>query len=96
MSLKGKSKSMTPTWVANGLAARSGMVPRKKVPIVAAVPLTEEVHPLRVRLMPVPAFKLTAISARARDHLAPGSAVFSDVLACFGDVTQLDAVIPPS
>lgn len=59
-----------------------------KVAFVAAVSLTEDDRPLRVRLTPVPGFTLKAISAWAKDHLAPGSAVFSDGLACFGAVTE--------
>lgn len=59
-----------------------------KVAFVAAVSLSEDDHPLRVRLTPVPGFTLKAISAWAKDHLASGSAVFSDGLACFGAVTE--------
>lgn len=57
-----------------------------KVPFVAAVSLTEDDRPLRVRLTLVSGFTLKAISAWASDHLAPGSAVFSDGLSCFGAV----------
>jgi hypothetical protein len=59
-----------------------------KVPFVAAVSLTEGDRPLRIRLTPVPGFTWQAISAWAKGHLAPNSAVFSDGLACFGAVTQ--------
>lgn len=59
-----------------------------KVPFVAAVPLTDDDRPLRVRLTLVSGFTLNAISAWASDLLAPGSAVFSDGLACFGAVTE--------
>jgi len=59
-----------------------------KVAFVAAVSLNEEDRPLRVRLTPVPGFTLKAVAAWAKDHLAPGSAVFSDGLACFGAVTE--------
>ena len=59
-----------------------------KVAFVAAVSLNEEDHPLRVRLTPVPGFTLKAVAAWAKEHLAPGSAVFSDGLACFGAVTE--------
>ncbi|SCZ86490.1 hypothetical protein NSMM_570005 [Nitrosomonas mobilis] len=45
------------------------------MPIVAAVSLTEDDHPLRVRLTPVSGFTLKAISAWAKDCLAPGSTV---------------------
>ena len=58
-----------------------------KVPFVAAVSLSEDDRPLRVRLTPVPGFTLKAIAAWAKDNLAPESAVFSDGLACFGAVT---------
>mgnify|MGYP003525270549 CR=1 FL=1 len=70
------------------VGGKVGRGSENKVPFVAAVSLTEEDRPLRVRLTPVPGFTLTAISAWARDHLAPGSAVFSDGLACFGAVTE--------
>lgn len=59
-----------------------------KVSFVAAVSLTDDHRPLRVRLTPVPGFTLKAIEAWAKDALAPGSAVFSDGLACFGAVTE--------
>jgi transposase-like protein len=59
-----------------------------KVAFVAAVSLSEDDRPLRVRLTPVPGFTLKAISAWAKDHLAPASAVFSDGLSCFGAVTE--------
>ena len=59
-----------------------------KVAFVAAVSLTEEHRPLRVRLTPVPGFTLKAVAAWAKDHLAPGSTVFSDGLACFSAVTE--------
>lgn len=59
-----------------------------KVPFVAAVSLSEDGRPLRVRLTPVPGFTLKVIAAWAKDHLSPESAVFSDGLACFGAVTE--------
>jgi len=59
-----------------------------KVPFIAAVSLTEEGHPLHVRLTQVPGFTLKAVAIWAKTHLAPNSAVFSDGLACFGAVTE--------
>ena len=59
-----------------------------KIPFVAAVSLTEDDRPIRVRLTPVAGFTLKAISSWAKDHLAPTSTVFSDGLACFGAVTE--------
>lgn len=59
-----------------------------KVPFVAAVSLTEEDRPLRVRLTPVPGFTSEAITAWAKNNVAPRSVVFSDGLACFTAVTD--------
>lgn len=47
-----------------------------KVSFIAAVSLNEDDRPLRVRLTPVPGFTLKAVSAWAKDHLAPASVVF--------------------
>ena len=59
-----------------------------KVAFVAAVSLTDDDRPMRIRLTPVPGFTLKAISDWAKAHLAPASTVFSDGLACFGAVTE--------
>lgn len=59
-----------------------------KVPFVAAISLSQEGRPLRVQLTPVPGFTLKAISAWAKDHLAPENTVLSDGLACFAAVTD--------
>jgi len=59
-----------------------------KIPFVAAVSLSENNRPIRVRFTPVAGFTLKAISSWAKDHLAPSSTVFSDGLACFGAVTD--------
>jgi transposase-like protein len=59
-----------------------------KWPFVAAVSLSEEDRPVRVRLTPVAGFTLKAIAAWAKNHLAPTSTVFSDGLACFAAVTE--------
>ena len=67
-----------------------------KVAFVAAVSLTEGDRPLRVRLTPVPGFTFKAVAAWAKDHLAPGSAVFSDGLACFGAVTEAGCTHHPT
>ena len=69
---------------------KAGRGSENKVAFVAAVSLSEDDRPLRVRLTPVSSFTLKAISAWAKEHLAPGSTVFSDGLACFGAVTEAD------
>lgn len=67
-----------------------------KVAFVAAVSLTEEDRPLRVRLTPVPGFTLKAVAAWAKGHLAAGSTVFSEGLACFGAVTEAGCTHHPT
>lgn len=67
-----------------------------KVPFVAGVSLTEENHPLRVRLTPVPGFTREAIATWATGNVAPGSVVFSDGLACFGAVTDAGCTHEPT
>ena len=54
-----------------------------KVPFVAAVSLSDDGHPLRIKLTPVSGFSLKAIGQWAQSSLAPGFTVFSDGLACF-------------
>lgn len=77
----------------------SGKVGRgseNKVPFVAAVSLSDEGHPLRVKLTPVSGFNLIAIGQWAKTHLAPGSTVFSDGLACFGAVSSAGCAHQPT
>lgn len=67
-----------------------------KVAFVAAVSLTVENLPLRVRLTPVPSFTLKAVAAWAKEHLATESVVFSDGLACFSAVTEAGCTHRPT
>jgi len=67
-----------------------------KVAFVAAVSLTMENLPLRVRLTPVPGFTLKAVAAWAKEHLATKSVVFSDGLACFSAVTEAGCTHHPT
>ena len=67
-----------------------------KIPFVAAVSLSDEGHPLRIKLTPVPGFTLKAIAQWARDHLSPGSTVFSDGLSCFSAVTNAGCAHRPT
>jgi len=67
-----------------------------KVPFVAAVSLSDDGHPLRIKLTPVPGFSLKAIAQWAPSCLAPGSTVFSDGLACFTAVTAAGCVHQPT
>lgn len=67
-----------------------------KVPFVAAVSLSDDGHPLRIKLTPVPGFTLKSIALWAKAHLAPGSTVYSDGLACFSAVTDVGCVHRPT
>ena len=67
-----------------------------KVPFVAAASLSDEGHPLRVKLTPVSGFNLVAIGQWAKTHLAPGSTVFPDGLACFGAVSSAGCAHQPT
>jgi transposase-like protein len=58
-----------------------------KTPFVAAVACDDEGHPVRMSMHVVGGFKLTEIARWAKRHLAPGSVVISDGLACFSAVT---------
>lgn len=66
---------------------KSGRGSENKIPFVAAVSLSDEGRPLRTKLIPVSGFSLSEIGQWARTHLASGSTVFSDGLACFAAVT---------
>ena len=59
-----------------------------KVAFVAAVSMSDEAHPLRIKLNTVSGFKLKAIAGWASKNLAAGSTVYADGLACFNAVTQ--------
>ena len=67
-----------------------------KVPFVAAVSLSDDGHPLRTKLSPVPGFSLNSIAQWAKTYLAPGSTVFSDGLACFAAVTAAGCAHQPT
>jgi len=62
-----------------------------KIPIVAAVSLNEAGPPIHARITVVSAFSSEANTDWAKRHLAPGSHVLSDVLACFCGVTKANS-----
>ena len=59
-----------------------------KTPFVAAVALNKEGHPIKMRMTVVDGFKTNVITDWAKRHLASGSAVISDGLACFKAVKE--------
>lgn len=65
----------------------AGRGSENKIPIVAAVSVNEAGRPVHAKITPVTGFSSEAIATWARDHLAPGSAILSDGLACFRSVT---------
>ena len=73
-----------------------GRCSENKVPFIAAVSVSYDGRPLRVKLTPVSGFKLKAISLLAQDHLVPDSAVLSDGLACFGTVSETACIYQPT
>ena len=68
---------------AGGKAGRGS---ENRIPIVAAVSLSEAGHPIHAKITPVTGFSSEAVGARARENPAPGCAVLSDGLACFRSV----------
>jgi len=66
---------------------KAGRGSENKIPIVAAVSLSEAGHPIHAKITPVAGFSSEALGAWARENLAPGCAVLSDGLACFRSVT---------
>lgn len=63
-----------------------------KTPFIAAIACDDCGHPLRMSLNVVEGFKLTEIARWSKQHLAPGSVVVSDGLACFSAVTAAECL----
>lgn len=78
---------------SGGTAGRGS---ENKVSFVAAVSLTDEGHPLRIKLTPVSGFTLKAIRQWAQSSLAPGCTVFSDGLSCFTAVKDAECTHRPT
>ncbi len=75
-------------WGGERIGGKVGHGSENKVAFVAAVSLTDDGLPLRVKLSPMRGFKLKAIADWARKCLVSGNTVYSDGLACFSAVTQ--------
>lgn len=67
-----------------------------KVPFVAAVSMTEDGRPLRVRMSQVSGFTLDALESWAIQNLMPGSIVHSDGLPCFSGVAAASCLHIPT
>jgi transposase-like protein len=59
-----------------------------KTPFVAAVETTTDRSPVRLKLSVVKGFRSSEIKSWSQQHLAQGSTVISDGLACFNAVTE--------
>lgn len=75
-------------WGGERRGGKRGRGAPGKTPFVAAVELSEEGHPLRMRLTEVKGFRKTEIARWAEQHLRPGSVAVSDGLSCFAAVEQ--------
>ena len=58
-----------------------------KIPIVAAISLSQASHPIHPRITTVTGFRSEAIADWAKMHLAPAISLLSDGLACFRAVS---------
>ena len=67
---------------------KRGRGSENKIPFIAAVSTNEEGHPIYMNFNVVKGFKLSEVSRWAKQHLAEGSVVVSDGLACFKAVTE--------
>jgi transposase-like protein len=77
-------------WGGERRGGKRGRGSENKTPFVAAVKLNEDRHPIAMHLQVVKGFRSDEITLWAKHHLAPGSLVYSDGLACFAAVTDAD------
>jgi len=75
---------------------KAGRGSENKVPIVAAVSLDEDGHPIHVKVSRVKAFSFVAIADWAQSSLARGCEVISDGLACFRAVAEVGCIHHPT
>ena len=67
---------------------KAGRGSENKVPFVAAVEFNQKRRPIRIRISRVSGFTTRAISSWAQNHVAAGTTVITDGLACFAGVTE--------
>ena len=72
-----------PTWVVKKSDGKRGGGSENKQPIVAAVEVNLDYHPIYVKLSPVPSFTKTEIEKWSKTHLDSGCYVITDGLRCF-------------
>lgn len=79
---------MDDAYLGGEMAGTRGRGSPNKTPFIAVVETTENKHPLRIQLRTVSGFRGYAIKHYAQANLTPGSAVWSDGLACFAAVKK--------
>jgi transposase-like protein len=67
---------------------KAGRGSENKVPIVAAISLSEAGHPIHAKISPVTGFTSEALAEWARQRLSSSCSVLSDGLACFRSVVS--------
>ena len=85
-------------WGGERRGGKRGRGAAGKTPFVAAVALNKEGHPIKMRMTVVDGFKTKSVADWAKRHIASGSAVISDGLACFKAVkeaTRAPGVLSP-
>ena len=75
---------------------KAGRGSENKVPFVAAVSVTQQAHPMYLKLNLVSGFTLNAIGNWAKASLAPGTVVTSDGLGCFAAVVDAGCMHMPT
>ena len=74
-------------WGGERRGGKRGRGSENKTPFVAAVALDGNGHPISMNMNVVKGFQATEIARWAKQHLEPGSLVYSDGLPCFSAVT---------
>jgi transposase-like protein len=74
-------------WGGERRGGKRGRGSENKTPFVAAVALDGNGHPILMNMNVVKGFQATEIARWAKQHLEPGSLVYSDGLPCFSAVT---------
>ena len=86
---------MMPIWGGRS-GGKAGLGSENKIPFLAAVPLTGDEHPLRVKLGPVSGFTFRTLWDWSPQHPAPGCAVYSEGPACFNAFNLIDCARQPT
>jgi transposase-like protein len=73
-------------WGGERSGGKRGRGSENKTPFVAAVALDDNGHPISMNMNVVKGFQSAEITRWAKQHLEPGSLVYSDGLACFSAV----------